>query len=34
LPGTVDIVDLNALQVVASVEVGLQAGGIAFWRMR
>jgi DNA-binding beta-propeller fold protein YncE len=32
-PGKVDIYDLRALRLVASVEVGQQAGGIAFWRM-
>ncbi|MBP9201906.1 MAG: hypothetical protein KBF47_17955 [Gemmatimonadales bacterium] len=32
-PGTVDVWDLVALARVASVEVGQQAGGIAFWKM-
>jgi DNA-binding beta-propeller fold protein YncE len=32
-PGKVDIYDLRALQRVASVDVGQQASGIAFWRM-
>ena len=32
-PGKVDVYDLGALARVASVEVGQQAGGIAFWRM-
>lgn len=32
-PGMVDVYDLGARQLVASVEVGQQAGGIAFWRM-
>ena len=32
-PGKVDIYDLRALARVASVDVGQQAGGIAFWRM-
>lgn len=32
-PGRVDVYDLTALQRVASVEVGQQAGGIAFWKM-
>ncbi len=32
-PGTVDVWDLGALARVASVEVGQQAGGIAFWKM-
>ena len=31
--GKVDIFDLQALQVVASVPVGQQASGIAFWKM-
>ena len=32
-PGKVDIYDLVALVRVASVDVGQQAGGVAFWRM-
>lgn len=32
-PGKVDVYDLRALVRVASVDVGQQAGGIAFWRM-
>jgi len=32
-PGKVDVWDLTALKRVADVEVGQQAGGIAFWRM-
>ncbi len=32
-PGKVDIYDLTALVRVASVDVGQQAGGIAFWKM-
>ena len=32
-PGKVDVWDLAALARVASVEVGQQAGGIAFWKM-
>jgi DNA-binding beta-propeller fold protein YncE len=31
-PGTVDVIDLRALQRVASVDVGPQAGGIAVWK--
>jgi DNA-binding beta-propeller fold protein YncE len=31
-PGTVDIIDLTALQKVASIDVGQQAGGIDFWK--
>ena len=32
-PGMVDVYDLHARRRVASVEVGQQAGGIAFWKM-
>ena len=32
-PGKVDVYDLRALARVASVDVGQQAGGIAFWKM-
>lgn len=32
-PGTVDVIDLSADAVVASVDVGRQAGGIGFWKM-
>ena len=32
-PGVVDIYDLQALVRVGSVEVGQQAGGIAFWKV-
>jgi DNA-binding beta-propeller fold protein YncE len=32
-PGKVDVYDLRALTRVASVDVGQQAGGIAFWKM-
>ncbi len=32
-PGAVDVFDLRANERVASVEVGPQAGGIAFWKM-
>ncbi len=32
-PGTVDIIDLEKLAKVAHVEIGKQAGGIAFWKM-
>jgi DNA-binding beta-propeller fold protein YncE len=31
-PGTVDVIDLDALRKVASVDVGQQAGGIDFWK--
>jgi DNA-binding beta-propeller fold protein YncE len=32
-PGKVDVYDLRALARAASVDVGQQAGGIAFWKM-
>jgi hypothetical protein len=32
-PGKVDVYDLQTLTRVGSVEVGLQTGGIAFWKM-
>lgn len=32
-PGKVDVFDLSTLERVGSVEVGQQAGGIAFWKM-
>ena len=32
-PGAVDVIDLQAREHVASVDVGKQAGGIAFWKM-
>ncbi|MEX2179287.1 MAG: YncE family protein [Gemmatimonadaceae bacterium] len=32
-PGKVDVYDLRALRRVATVDVGQQAGGIAFWKM-
>jgi DNA-binding beta-propeller fold protein YncE len=32
-PGKVDVYDLRALRLVASVDVGQQASGIAFWKM-
>ncbi len=31
-PGTLDVVDLSTNQIVATADVGLQAGGIAFWK--
>lgn len=31
-PGTVEIIDLEVLERVASVDVGQMAGGIVFWR--
>ncbi len=32
-PGTVDVFDLQTMAHVASVDIGKQAGGIAFWKM-
>ena len=32
-PGKVDIIDLKKLELVSSVNVGKQAGGIAFWKI-
>ncbi len=32
-PGTVEIIDLQALRTVASVDVGQQAGGIDVWKV-
>ncbi|HUG39753.1 MAG TPA: YncE family protein [Longimicrobiales bacterium] len=32
-PGKVDIYDLRSFRLVASVDVGQQAGGIGFWKM-
>ncbi len=32
-PGKVDVYDLRTMSRVASVDVGQQAGGIAFWKM-
>lgn len=32
-PGKVDVYDLTALAKVGTVDVGQQAGGIAFWKM-
>jgi hypothetical protein len=31
-PGKVDVVDLRARRVVATVDVAQQASGIAFWK--
>ena len=33
-PGKVDAIDLSALAVAATVDVGQQASGIAFWKMK
>lgn len=32
-PGALDIIDLQTQTLVTSVPVGLQAGGVAFWKM-
>ncbi len=32
-PGSVDVIDLVSLKLVASAETGKQAGGIAFWKV-
>src|SRR5438105_6028606 len=32
-PGTVEVIDLNSLKTVATVDVPPQAGGIDFWKM-
>jgi DNA-binding beta-propeller fold protein YncE len=31
-PGTVDVVDLDTVRLVGSVDMGKQAGGIGFWK--
>jgi len=33
-PGAVDVIDLSTGERVAHVDVGAQAGGIAFWKMQ
>jgi hypothetical protein len=32
-PGTLEVIDLRALQSVAQVDVGQMAGGVDFWKM-
>jgi hypothetical protein len=32
-PGAVDVIDLRALQKVATIDIGQQAGGIDFWKV-
>jgi DNA-binding beta-propeller fold protein YncE len=32
-PGTVEVIDLDALKTVATLDVGQQAAGIDFWKM-
>ena len=31
-PGTVEVIDLDSLKTVATVDVGAQAAGIDFWK--
>ena len=32
-PGTVDVIDLQKLKLIDQIDIGKQAGGIAFWKM-
>ena len=32
-PGIVDVINLETLELISSVKVGKQAGGIAFWKI-
>ena len=32
-PGKVDVIDLQKLELISSINVGKQAGGIAFWKI-
>ena len=32
-PGSVEVIDLNKIKLVAQQDIGKQAGGIAFWKM-
>jgi DNA-binding beta-propeller fold protein YncE len=32
-PGAVDVIDMDNLALVATAEIGKQAGGIGFWKM-
>ena len=32
-PGAVDVYDLTTLELVATADIGKQAGGLAFWKM-
>jgi DNA-binding beta-propeller fold protein YncE len=32
-PGAVDVIDLQSLKKVATIDVGQQAGGIDFWKV-
>jgi DNA-binding beta-propeller fold protein YncE len=31
-PGTVDVIDLESVELAGSVDMGKQAGGIGFWK--
>jgi hypothetical protein len=31
-PGTVEVIDLDAMKTVATLDVGSQAAGIDFWK--
>jgi hypothetical protein len=31
-PGTVEMIDLDAMKSIAAIDVGEQAGGIDFWK--
>ena len=33
-PGALDVIDLESLEVVSSVELGKQASGVSFWKMQ
>jgi len=33
-PGKVDVIDLNARAIAGTVEIGQQASGISFWKMK
>ena len=32
-PGLVDVIDIKKSKIVSSVNIGKQAGGIAFWKL-
>ena len=32
-PGAVDVIDMQTMELVATVETGKQAGGLAFWKI-
>ena len=32
-PGVVDVINLETFKLISSVNVGKQAGGIAFWKI-